>query len=85
MQEITAYKPKCCDMTYIDKESAIRHAQKCPRNPDNRACNTCKNLLTGYDYIGSYNYCEPTRRKAHHGLLLALPKIDCEYWEGKDV
>lgn len=41
MEEIKAWKPKCCNKAYIRKGSATRHERRCPHNPDNKACATC--------------------------------------------
>lgn len=41
MEEIKAWKPKCCNKAYIRKGSAARHEKRCPYNPDNKACATC--------------------------------------------
>lgn len=74
MEEIKAYKPKCCQKAYIYKSSAVRHEKKCYKNPDNKACLTCNNFITDYntiyvpprgdqnygdaDYDVKYHYCE---------------------------
>lgn len=61
MEEIKAYKPKCCRKAYMCKGSAIRHEKKCFRNPDNKACLTCGNFMTDYNTVyvpphGEQNY-----------------------------
>ena len=45
MEEITAYKPFCCNKVYIKKSSAKRHETMCPHNPANHACTTCSNRI----------------------------------------
>lgn len=73
MEEVKAYKPKCCNKAYLHKASARRHEKRCFFNPDNKACVTCKNFMTDYntvyvpphgdqnygdaDYEERYNYC----------------------------
>ncbi|WP_312372708.1 hypothetical protein [Lachnoclostridium sp.] len=73
MEEIKAYKPKCCKKAYLYKSSAFRHENKCFKNPDNKACVSCDNFVTAYntvyvpphgdqnygnaDYDERYNYC----------------------------
>jgi len=74
MEEIKAYKPKCCNKAYITKSGARKHEHNCYKNSDNRACLTCGNFITDYntiyvpphgdqnygdeDYEERYNYCD---------------------------
>ena len=74
MEEIRAFKPKCCSKAYLHRWSALRHEKKCFKNPDNKACLTCGNFKTDYntvyvpphgdqnygdaDYDVKYSYCE---------------------------
>lgn len=89
MQEITAYKPKCCNRAYMSKFSAIRHERKCPNNPDNRACQTCKHLTIEYE-DGYGWYCEHFEKALERGGdIMEEPYImdlqmNCEFWEGKE-
>lgn len=41
MEEITAWKPKCCNKVFLSKGNARRHERNCSYNPDNKACATC--------------------------------------------
>lgn len=89
MQEITAYKPKCCNRAYMSKYSAIRHERNCPNNPDNRACKTCKNYVAEYDEGWGY-YCEHYEKEIDKDAELfdeperyMEPRMNCEFWEGK--
>lgn len=89
MQEIIAYKPKCCNRAYMSKYSAIRHERKCPNNPDNRACQTCKNRTVDYDCDDGYGwYCEHFEKGIEIGGsvmgYLMEPQMNCEFWEGKE-
>ena len=53
---ISAYKPSCCNKAYISKSSAVRHEKKCPKNPKNRACQTCKHRIeTTETYYNPYH------------------------------
>ena len=70
MQEITAYKPKCCNRAYMSKYSAIRHERKCPKNPDNRACQTCKHQIEEQKTV--YN--------PYHGGNPGSTDHDVNYW-----
>lgn len=90
MEQITAYKPKCCNRAYMSKHSAIRHERKCPKNPDNRACQTCKNRTVEYDE-GWYWYCEHFEKGIDKDAGLwdepewyIEPRMSCEFWEGKE-
>jgi len=61
MEEIKAYKPKCCKKAYICKGSATRHEKLCCKNPDNKACITCGHFITDYHTVyvqphGDQNY-----------------------------
>ena len=42
MKEITAFKPDCCNKAMLTKSSALRHERKCPKNPANKSCPTCR-------------------------------------------
>lgn len=42
---IRAYKPVCCKKAYMSKSSAVRHEKTCHKNPENRACGTCKHRI----------------------------------------
>lgn len=70
MEQITAYKPKCCNLAYMSKYSAIRHERKCPKNPDNRACQTCKHKSEEWKTV--YNPC--------HGGDPGSTDYDVKYW-----
>lgn len=90
MEQITAYKPKCCNRAYMSKYSAIRHERKCPKNPDNRACQTCKNRDVRYDE-GEYWYCEHFEKviDKYSGTFYdddatMKPIMNCEFWEGEN-
>ena len=48
---IQAYKPKCCNKAYMYKGNAIQHEKKCPYNPDNKACQTCKHRSVYYETV----------------------------------
>lgn len=41
MEQVSAWKPKCCNKTYLYKGNARRHERRCAFNPDNKACATC--------------------------------------------
>lgn len=43
---VQAYRCPGCRRVYISKLSAIRHADKCVKNPHNRTCFTCLNRIT---------------------------------------
>lgn len=90
MEQIIAYKPKCCNKAYMSKYSAIRHERKCPKNPDNQACQTCKHLEVGWD-DGKYWWCHHFDKCIEIGADLMddpnyrmEPRMNCEFWEGKD-
>lgn len=70
MQEITAYKPKCCNRAYMSKSSAIRHERNCPNNPDNRACQTCKHKSEEWETV--YN--------RYHNGNPGSTDYDVKYW-----
>lgn len=91
MEQITAYKPKCCNRAYMSKYSAIRHERKCPKNPDNRACQTCKCRTVEYDSdAGTTWYCEHFEKEIIRDTYVddskwdMNPRMNCEFWEGKD-
>lgn len=48
MEQIEAWKPKCCNKVFLYKGNARRHERNCPHNPDNKACATC-----GHNYAES--------------------------------
>lgn len=53
---INAYKPICCTKAYINKSSAVRHEKRCPKNPENRACQTCKHCIESTEtYYNPYH------------------------------
>lgn len=53
---ISAYKPICCNKAYMSKSGAVRHEKKCPKNPKNRACQTCKHRTeTTETYYNPYH------------------------------
>ncbi|PXV88396.1 hypothetical protein C8E03_108123 [Lachnotalea glycerini] len=61
MEEIKAYKPKCCSKAYMTKSGARKHKKKCFKNPDNKACLTCKYFIKDYNTVyvpprGDSNY-----------------------------
>lgn len=74
MEEVKAYKPKCCNKAYLTKSGAWKHEHKYYKNPDNKACLTCGRFMTDYntvyvrphgdqnygdaDYEEKYNWCE---------------------------
>lgn len=47
MEEIKAYKPKCCSKAYITKRACVEHEKRCLWNPDNEACHTCEKKGSG--------------------------------------
>lgn len=70
MEKITAYKPKCCNRSYMSKQSAIRHERNCPKNPESRACQTCKHQSEERETI--YN--------PYHGGDPGSTDYDVKYW-----
>lgn len=101
MEEIKAYKPKCCKKLYFSKYSALRHEKKCFCNPDNKACLSCGNFMTDYntvyvrpqgdgnygddDYEQRYNYCECTGKTFGNETDEQQWKRDCCQWIPKAV
>lgn len=87
MEQVTAWKPKCCNKAYLYKGNARRHEKNCPYNPDNKACATCGNCIKEWDEFYSY-WCD------HHEKFIekycfdenALqPQKHCEHWKPKEV
>lgn len=67
---IQAYKPKCCNKVYIYKKNAMQHEKKCPNNPDNKACQTCKYRIVDYETV--YN--------RYHNGIPGSTDYDVKYW-----
>lgn len=82
MEEIKAYKPKCCSKAYITKRACVEHEKRCLWNPDNEACHTCgkREVVDGEEKRW---YC-PVRDRLI-GIFEAgnemLPVSHCEDWE----
>ena len=82
MEEIKAYKPKCCRKAYITKRACVEHEKRCLWNPDNEACHTCgkREVVDGEEKRW---YC-PVRDRLI-GIFEAgnemLPVSHCEDWE----
>ena len=70
MEQITAYKPKCSNRAHMSKYSATRHERKCPKNPDNWACKTCKHQSEEWETV--YN--------PYHGGNPGSTDYDVKYW-----
>ena len=92
-EEITAYMPKCCRKAYLSKYSAVRHEKKCMKNPDNRACITCKHFESGSDFdvhdelpgspVERWSWRMCTRNGEDNPIDLSEAgslKINCEYY-----
>jgi hypothetical protein len=45
-----------CRKSYADRRRARKHAERCPRDPDNAACLTCANFSDGF--MDEPPYCE---------------------------
>lgn len=41
MEEVSAWKPNCCNKAFLSRGNARRHERNCSYNPDNKACATC--------------------------------------------
>lgn len=67
---IGAYRPKCCNKAYIYKRNAVQHEKKCPHNPDNKACQTCKHRIIYYETVYNRN----------HGGNPGSTDYDFKYW-----
>ena len=82
LEEIKAYKPKCCSKAYITKRACVEHEKRCLWNPDNEACHTCgkREVVDGEEKRW---YC-PVRDRLI-GIFEAgnemLPVSHCEDWE----
>lgn len=77
MEQVTAWKPKCCNKVYLHKRNARRHEQKCPFNPDNKACATC-----GYNNVVSNTiYVRPVNGNNYGGDDYEERYFWCDYHE----
>lgn len=97
MEEVKAYKPKCCKKAYLLKSSAVRHEKNCIYNPDNKACATCihriKESQTVYvrpypcnnpgdnDYDVFCDYCEVLEQIMGTAGASVDYEFNCKHWE----
>ena len=68
-EQITAFKPICCNKAFMTKASAIRHERNCRKNVANRACYTCKHRTK----------CTETYYNPNHGGDCGSTDFDYEY------
>ncbi|GAG67661.1 unnamed protein product [marine sediment metagenome] len=57
MKKIKAHQCSYCSFYRISRQPVLKHEKKCFKNPENKACASCKHNTTDYDTI--YN--------RHHG------------------
>lgn len=82
MEQIIAYKPCCCNKAYMTKTGATRHEKTCYKNPNNRACITCRNFInvdcSNMESFWTEYHCEKGVDLIEYGL-----RHNCDSWEEK--
>ena len=87
MEEIKAYKPKCCSKAYITKRACVEHEIRCLWNPDNKACHTCRkrSVVAVENWSGDEKrwYCSVKNMLIgiHGAGNEMLPEEHCKDWE----